>query len=155
MRIGWPSFSLTCFPTMRATTSTPPPGANGTSRRIGRVGYGDWARADQVAMHAANAATSIRPVRRLRLLARILAAEDRVPGAVGNVAVRHFVGLADGADPAGLPPVRFELVHREAAAEVFAGTDRRLHDLSVARLEPDGDRIGARVERAVLVARLF
>src|SRR5262249_17327332 len=28
---------------MRATTSTPPPGANGTSRRIGRVGYCAWA----------------------------------------------------------------------------------------------------------------
>ena len=36
-RIGWPICSPSFWPTMRATTSTPPPGANGTSRRIGRL----------------------------------------------------------------------------------------------------------------------
>src|SRR6185369_1367295 len=35
---GWPICSLIFCPTMRATTSTPQPGANGTRILIGRVG---------------------------------------------------------------------------------------------------------------------
>src|ERR1041385_3301069 len=42
---GWPICSLSLWPTTRATTSTPPPGANGTRRRIGRLGSLAWARA--------------------------------------------------------------------------------------------------------------
>src|SRR5260221_10961904 len=41
---GWPSRGASFSPTARATMSTPPPGGNGTMKRIGRDGYCcDWA----------------------------------------------------------------------------------------------------------------
>src|SRR5690349_23439968 len=128
MRIGWPSFSLTRLPTIRATTSTPPPGANGTSRRIGRVGYCDWACADQVATHAANAAARIRPARVRRRLwpaTRIFAVQDRIPAAVRDDLVGDVAAPADRRHPAGLAALGLELVDGEAGAKGLA----RLHRL--------------------------
>ncbi len=52
---GWPICSLSFCPTMRATTSTPPPGANGTRSLIGRVGSLLCA---QAASHAPDTAPS-------------------------------------------------------------------------------------------------
>jgi hypothetical protein len=46
---------------MRATTSTPPPGANGISIRIGRLGNFDWANAAEAALPNIRAArTAVR-----------------------------------------------------------------------------------------------
>src|SRR5258706_14506883 len=41
---GWPRRGASFSPSARATMSTPPPGGNGTMKRIGRDGYCcDWA----------------------------------------------------------------------------------------------------------------
>src|SRR5690242_343681 len=51
----WPSPAPSGIPTVRAETSTPPPGAKPTSRRIGLVGY------DCAGACAAQAAATAKP----------------------------------------------------------------------------------------------
>src|SRR5712671_8215348 len=68
----WPMFSLTFCPTMRATTSTPPPGAKGTSNRIGRLGYLAWENASGAkAPMSAKTADAPAMARRRRLIGRL------------------------------------------------------------------------------------
>src|SRR5712691_2520325 len=85
IRIGWPIASLIFCPTMRATTSTPPPGANGIRSRIGRLGY--------LACAAASSAPTARSrAQRSAHTMVLIGGNGLLPGAVSG----HYTGTRGG-----------------------------------------------------------
>src|SRR6266849_7939952 len=69
MTTGWPRPSENFWTTTRATLSLDPPGGNGTTRRIGRIGYVWACSASANAIPAMHAAKRTRLRRRTRPLA--------------------------------------------------------------------------------------
>src|ERR1700704_4302157 len=74
MITGWPIWSASLLPSSRASTSTAPPAAKGTTSRIGRLGY-VWAWADDTASPSTspNAALNGRKIRHERARANAVA----------------------------------------------------------------------------------
>src|SRR5690606_12241463 len=63
MTTGWPRRSESRWPTSRPMTSVAPPGAQGTTRRMGFSGYASWALAACGAAKAAAAAIIMGAIR--------------------------------------------------------------------------------------------